>query len=118
MTKLCMFYVSSLFQLHDEEFTRMPPSRYRNFSICCFSVQDRSTPPLGLCGLYVLFFAFAPLWVITDDRTVDPANPVTEYNVHGLRMLWKSTTDLGCSIGSCMFQTIDVEVMVCNYSPA
>ena len=48
---------------------------------------------------------------------MDPSGAVTGYGVHALRMLWKSTTDLGCSIGSCKYQTIDVEVLVCNYSP-
>lgn len=52
-----------------------------------------------------------------DEQTVDPTDAVTEYGVHALRMLWKSTMDLGCSISSCMYDTIDVEILVCNYSP-
>lgn len=59
-----------------------------------------------------------PLCSPSDDQTVDPtADSVTEYNVHALRMLWKSTNRIGCSISSCMYEAIDVDVLVCNYDP-
>lgn len=57
--------------------------------------------------------------VSADGQTVEPFDDVMEYGVHALRMLWKSTDRLGCSIGSCVYEgSIDVEVLVCNYAPA
>lgn len=55
--------------------------------------------------------------VSADEQTVDPDADVTAYGIHALRMLWKSTTQLGCSISSCMYYSTDVEVLVCNYAP-
>ncbi|CBN74218.1 WSC domain protein [Ectocarpus siliculosus] len=50
------------------------------------------------------------------DYAVDDG-PVTEYDIRARRMLWASTTKLGCAISSCVYQYIDVEVLVCNYDP-
>lgn len=56
-------------------------------------------------------------WASADEQTVDPTDDVTDYGVHARRMLWKSTDQLGCAVGSCVLGSTDVEVLVCNYSP-
>ncbi|CAM9383445.1 unnamed protein product, partial [Hapterophycus canaliculatus] len=43
--------------------------------------------------------------------------PVTGYDIRAKRLLWKSTTEMGCSIDSCVFENVNVEVLVCNYDP-
>ncbi|CAM9138778.1 unnamed protein product [Ectocarpus fasciculatus] len=50
------------------------------------------------------------------DFAVDDG-PVTDYDIRARRMLWASTTKLGCAISSCLYQYIDVDVLVCNYDP-
>ncbi|CAM9138702.1 unnamed protein product [Ectocarpus fasciculatus] len=50
------------------------------------------------------------------DLAVDDG-PVTEYDIRARRMLWASTTKLGCAISSCLYEFTDVEVLVCNYDP-
>ncbi|CAM9289939.1 unnamed protein product, partial [Scytosiphon promiscuus] len=57
-------------------------------------------------GVLESFYGFA-----VDD------GPVTGYEIRAKRLLWKSTTELGCSIDSCVFENVDVEVLVCNYDP-
>ncbi|CAM9411250.1 unnamed protein product [Ectocarpus sp. 6 AP-2014] len=50
------------------------------------------------------------------DLAVDDG-PVVDYDVRARRMLWASTAKLGCAISSCLYEYIDVEVLVCNYDP-
>ncbi|CAB1103880.1 unnamed protein product [Ectocarpus sp. CCAP 1310/34] len=50
------------------------------------------------------------------DYAVDDG-PVVDYDIRARRMLWASTTKLGCAIRSCVYEYIDVEVLVCNYDP-
>ncbi|CAB1103881.1 unnamed protein product [Ectocarpus sp. CCAP 1310/34] len=50
------------------------------------------------------------------DYAVDDG-PVVDYDIRARRMLWASTAKLGCAISSCLYEYIDVEVLVCNYDP-
>lgn len=53
-----------------------------------------------------------------DGLGVDNYTSVLEYKIHAKRLLWKSTSDVGCAISSCVYQDlVDVDVMVCNYDP-
>ncbi len=43
---------------------------------------------------------------------------MTEYNVNTAKVLWQSTTDIGCAVESCNLQGYyDISYLVCNYSP-
>lgn len=51
-----------------------------------------------------------------DEREVEADN-VSEYGIHAAQVLWKSTSDLGCSLASCSVEATPYTYLVCQYDP-
>lgn len=46
------------------------------------------------------------------------ADNVEDYGGHATQILWKSTTELGCAVESCILGSFFYDILVCHYNPA